>query len=71
MLRKMVYNGDRKFLILYPINELVVKGKEIIVNDKKTAEDLKELGFEEVAEGKDEIEKLEKKPNKKLKGEGE
>lgn len=69
MLRKLVYNGERKFLILYPINELVEKGKAIVVNDKKTAEDLKELGFEEVAEGKEEVEKLENK--KKTKREGE
>lgn len=60
MLRKLIYKGDRKFLILHPMNELVEKDKEIVVNNKDIAEQLLELGFEEVAEGKKKIEKLEK-----------
>lgn len=60
MLRKLVYKGDRKFLILHPVNELVEKDKEVVVNSKDIAEQLIELGFEEV---------LEKKTNKKKEGE--
>jgi transcription antitermination factor NusA-like protein len=61
MLRKLVYKGDRKFLILHPVNELVEKNTEITVNNKEIAKQLQELGFEEVAEGKEEIEKIEEK----------
>lgn len=61
MLRKLVYKGNREFLVMYPVNLLVKNGTEHIANNKEEAEMLKELGFEEVAEGKKEIEKKDKK----------
>lgn len=57
MLRKLKYNGKRKFLIMYPVDLLVSDGTEYTAKTKEEAEMLKELGFEEVAEGKKEIEK--------------
>lgn len=65
MLRKMRYDGERRFLILYPMDKLVEKGTEIVVNNKEDSDMLEELGFKEVAEGKKEIEKLEKKDGEK------
>lgn len=61
----MRYDGDRRFLILFPMDKLVEKGTEITVNNKKDSDMLEELGFEEVAEGKKEIEKLEEKEGEK------
>lgn len=54
MLRKMKIKSDRTFLILFPENILVEKGKETVVtvNNKEHADQLIELGFSEVQEKK-------------------
>lgn len=54
---KLKYDGEKKFLILHPVNELVEKGKEIETTDKRLIKDLKELGFKEVKENKKEGDK--------------
>lgn len=61
MLRKMIYKGQRKFLIMYPVDLLVEDGTEYTASSQDEAEMLEELGFEVVAEGKKEIVKKEKK----------
>lgn len=57
MLRQLVYKGKRRFLVMHPIDLLVEHGKEVTVNNKEEADLLKELGFEEVAQGKEEVKK--------------
>lgn len=64
MLRKYVYRGKRKFLIMFPIDQLVQDGTEVVAKNKKEAELFEELGFEKVAEGADEIQKEEKEGEK-------
>lgn len=54
---KLKYDGEKKFLILFPVNELVQKGKVIETTDKNFIKDLKELGFKEVKETKKEGDK--------------
>lgn len=49
---KLRYEGERRFLILHPVNELVENGKEIETTDKQFIKDLKELGFKEVKKNK-------------------
>lgn len=50
---RLKYNGERKFLILYPVNQLVEHGTEIETTNKQFIKDLKELGFKEVKDKKD------------------
>lgn len=57
MLRKLVYKNDDKIYLMHPFDVFVEKGSEIIAENKEQADQLKELGFKEVAEGKKEIEK--------------
>lgn len=47
-MRKFVYEGERKFLILYPVDQLVEKGTEIETADKVLIKELLELGFKEI-----------------------
>jgi hypothetical protein len=61
MLRKLVYKGNKQLHILYPMDEIVSNGTELTVDNKEHADMLIELGFEEVATGKEKIEKKTKK----------
>jgi hypothetical protein len=49
---KLVYKGEKDFLILHPENHYVTKGYEIETDDEQFIKDLKELGFQEVKQGK-------------------
>ena len=49
---KLVYEGDKKFMILFPIAKRVENGTEIETTDKDTQKRLKELGFTEVKANK-------------------
>jgi hypothetical protein len=45
---KLKYEGERKFLILFPENHLVENGYEIETDNKQFIKDLKEMDFKEV-----------------------
>jgi adenylate cyclase class IV len=49
---KLIYNGKRKFRILFPEYHEVSEGYVIETDDKLFAKELKTLGFEEVQETK-------------------
>jgi hypothetical protein len=50
---KLKYDGEKSFLILFPVNQLVEHGTEIETTNKQFIKDLKELGFKEVKAKKD------------------
>jgi len=45
---KLVYDGQKRFRILFPVDLMVEKGTEYEAKDKDTQRRLKELGFKEV-----------------------
>ena len=45
---KYEYKGHKKFLILYPVNQLVENGTVIETTDKSFAQELIDMGFEKV-----------------------